>query len=674
MAKLIPSLSSAARKMTAGERRFASRLESHLDDDYLCWYDVPVGPQGTHPDFLVLHPRRGLLVVEVKDWKLDTLRSIDKLSATLLVDGREKRDGNPLEQARQYCFAVCRLFEADPALVGAPGTPYQGKLLFPWGYGVVLANISRKAFAATDLGNVIPPERVICQDEMVESVEPEAFQKRLWSMFGVTFRCLLSLPQVDRVRWHLFPEIRVSQGTFELARQEEAAAAAVPEIVRVMDLQQESLARSMGEGHRMIHGVAGSGKTMLLGYRAQVLAQVLARPILVLCFNAALAARLEHMIAERGLAEKVNVRSFHGWCMDELKLYRVPQPEPGEGYFERMVEAVIRAVERGQVPRAQYGAVLIDEGHDFEPEWLKLVAQMVDPETNSLLVLYDDAQSINRSKARLGFSFAELGIQARGRTTIMKLNYRNTAEVMAVACDFARELLSPKEAEEDGIPLLAPESAGRRGPMPELAGFPDFQKELDFVVERARAFHAEGRAWKEMAVLYRAHFQGARIADELKRAGIAFDWFGPDRSTRRYRPGEDSVKLMTFHSSKGLEFPVVIVPCLESMPYARDDVAGEAKLLYVAMTRAMERLVLTHHADSLFVGRVKEALARAAGGGLLAAQRQDPRRFLDSNGTCETDRRQRRRFPDSPLAGWARMPCSPALAQTARAPAPGASP
>jgi len=43
----------------------------------------------------------------------------------------------------------------------------------------------------------------------------------------------------------------------------------VPDIVRVMDLQQEQLARSMGEGHRVIHGVAGSGKTMILGYRAQ---------------------------------------------------------------------------------------------------------------------------------------------------------------------------------------------------------------------------------------------------------------------------------------------------------------------------------------------------------------------------------------------------------------------
>jgi hypothetical protein len=566
-----------------------------------------------HPDFLVLHPRRGLLVTEVKDWKLDTVRSIDKLSVTLHVDGRATREANPLEQARQYAHGVCRLFESDPALVGEPGSPYQGKLVFPWGYGVVLANISRKAFEDTDLAHVLPADRVICQDEMVETVEPEAFQRRLWRMFGVTFRCLLTLPQIDRVRWHLFPEIRVTQGTFDLPKPDEPAAGVVPDIVRMMDLQQEQLARSLGEGHRVIHGVAGSGKTMILGYRAQHLAQALAKPILVLCYNAALAARLQHMMEERGLSAKVNARSFHGWCHDQLRLYHVPKPQAaGQVYFERLVEAVIRGVDRGQIPRAQYGAVLIDEGHDFEAEWLKLVAQMVDPETNSLLVLYDDAQSINRSKSQLGFSFAEVGIQARGRTTVLKVNYRNTAEVMTLACHFAREVLSPKEAEEDGIPLLMPESAGRRGELPTLKRLANAQRELDFIVEQARALQENGAAWKDMAVLFRVNRDGERIAEQLGKAGIPVDLFGKSPERRKFHPAEDSVKLMTLHSSKGLEFPVVFIPFLEALPYMKDDIAGEAKLLYVAMTRAMERLFLSHHGDSRFVSQVSEALAQGA--------------------------------------------------------------
>lgn len=54
--------------MTGGERRLAERLEQKLDDDYLLWYDVPIGPKHLHPDFVVMHPRRGLLILEVKDW------------------------------------------------------------------------------------------------------------------------------------------------------------------------------------------------------------------------------------------------------------------------------------------------------------------------------------------------------------------------------------------------------------------------------------------------------------------------------------------------------------------------------------------------------------------------------------------------------------------------------
>ena len=612
MAVLIPTLASVLRRMTAGERRFAQRLESHLEDDYLCWYDVPVGPQGLHPDFLVLHPKRGLLVLEVKDWKLERIGSIDRTRVQLLVDGHEKREANPLEQARQYAFVVCRLFESDPALIGQPGTPYQGRLVFPWGCGVVLANISRMAFAATDLGNVIPAERVICQDEMVESVEPEMFQRRLWAMFGVTFPCLLSMPQIDRIRYHLFPEIRISQGALNLASSAEPAETTVPDIVRVMDLQQEQLARSLGDGHRIIHGVAGSGKTMILGYRAHHLAQVLHKPILVLCYNKTLAARLDQMVRERELSEKVNAHSFHSWCMRQLQLYHVPRPVgEGDEVWPRVVEAVIKGVERGQIPRAQYGAVLIDEGHDFEPEWLKLVVQMVDPDTNSLLVLYDDAQSINNPRERLGFSFSELGIQARGRTTILRLNYRNTTEVMKVACEFARELLSPKEAEEDAIPLVAPESAGRRGPAPELTQFPNLEEELEFIVERARTFHEAGTPWKDMAVLIRYHRQGERIAEAIRTAGIPFDWLGRDRTNSRFQPADDSVKILTMHSSKGLEFPVVFIPCLDSMPSPRLEVASEAKLLYVAMTRAMDRLMLTHHAGSAFVDRLQEAVHKS---------------------------------------------------------------
>lgn len=226
-------------------------------------------------------------------------------------------------------------------------------------------------------------------------------------MFPHAFGKAISLPQLERVRWIMFPEVRVpaQAGLFEEDKDE------LPDIMRVMDLQQEQLARSLGEGHRVIHGVAGSGKTMILGYRAEHLAKApSAKPILVLCYNKPLAQKLEATFTAKGLAERVHVRNFHKWCRDQLIAYGQPVPEGfGDKVFQAQVDNVIRGVEREQIPSGQYQAVLIDEGHDFQPAWLKLVTQMVDPETNSLLVLYDSAQDIySKSKAR-GFSFKSVG-------------------------------------------------------------------------------------------------------------------------------------------------------------------------------------------------------------------------------------------------------------------------
>ena len=600
--------------MTAGERRLAQRLIDKLEDDYLCWYDVPVGPKHRHPDFVILSPRRGLLVLEVKDWKLENIHEVNKAWVTLVTEHGMKQKPNPLEQARQYAIAIADLLERDVALRVSDG-PHRGKSIVPWGYGVVLTKISRKAFEATDLGAIIHPALVICQDEMTESVEVEAFQRRLWAMFHGTLAHPLTMPQIDRVRWHLFPEVRIIAGQaalFPEAEQEsDRAAPNIPDLVRVMDLQQEQLARSLGEGHRVIHGVAGSGKTMILGYRCAYLAKAMAKPILVLCFNVALAAKLRHFAEERGLGANVAVRNFHGWCMDQLKLYHVAKPESGPGFPDRLVQRVIEGVEKGQIPAAQYGAVLIDEAHDFEPNWLKVIVQMVAPETNSLLVLCDDAQSIYRKETRRKWSWASVGIQAKGRTTILRLNYRNTAEVLGVACEFAKEILTPEEAEEDGIPLVLPETAGRHGPVPDLVRLPSFKTEVRYLAARLHACHERGRAWNEMAVVYPAGFLAQDLVEGLTAADVPVEWLNRDNASRHFRPSDETVKVVTMHSSKGLEFPVVAIPGLGFMPY-NNDPREEARLLYVAMTRAMDELLLTWSKESSFVERLRQARERLA--------------------------------------------------------------
>ncbi|MEX2516760.1 MAG: NERD domain-containing protein/DEAD/DEAH box helicase [Gammaproteobacteria bacterium] len=339
MATLIPSLNSVKRKMTSGERRFAERLESHLEDDYLCWYDVPVGPRGIHPDFVVMHPRRGLLILEVKDWRRDNIHKMDRMTAYIHYANGLKKLLNPLEQARTYARAIVKALEKDPSLVRTNDNAHAGKLVCPWGYGVIFPNITRKTLAPSGLYEVLPENRVICQDEMTENVDPEVFQKQLWDMFTVNFNVLMTMPQIDRVRWHLFPQVRIGPQQQPLplgggSEEFETTLESIPDLIRVMDIQQEQLARSLGDGHRVIHGAAGSGKTMILGYRAIHLAQILTKPILILCFNRALAAYLEGMVNEKNLTGKITVRNFHRWCTDQLQLFGIDKPKvQGDAFF-----------------------------------------------------------------------------------------------------------------------------------------------------------------------------------------------------------------------------------------------------------------------------------------------------------------------------------------------------
>jgi len=289
--------------MTGGEKRVSERLEQKLEDDYLLWYDVPVGLKQRHPDFVVFHPRRGLLVLEVKDWKADTIRHADSTQFTLVTERGLVKENNPLLQARAYALEIGVVLERDPALRHPQGSRHAGKLIMPWGWGVVLANITRKQFDEGGLGEVLPEHLVICRDELYETVDAEAFQQQLWAMFPQVYPVALTLPQIDRVRWHLFPELRVEAGSgqFGLFGPTDAAVRPleIPDLVKVMDAQQEQLARSIGGEHRIIHGVAGSGKTMILGFRAMQLAREMSKPILVLCYNKTLAARLEQLIGER---------------------------------------------------------------------------------------------------------------------------------------------------------------------------------------------------------------------------------------------------------------------------------------------------------------------------------------------------------------------------------------
>jgi hypothetical protein len=78
MALFPQGLTNVDQRCNAGERRVLHQLKRCLGDDHLVWHNVPVGPRARQPDFVVLSPRQGVLLLEVKDWKKATLLNANR--------------------------------------------------------------------------------------------------------------------------------------------------------------------------------------------------------------------------------------------------------------------------------------------------------------------------------------------------------------------------------------------------------------------------------------------------------------------------------------------------------------------------------------------------------------------------------------------------------------------
>ena len=94
----------------------------------------------------------------------------------------------------------------------------------------------------------------------------------------------------------------------------------------------------------------------------------------------------------------------------------------------------------------------------------------------------------------------------------------------------------------------------------------------------------------------------------MKSVQTPVEWLNEDSNSKRYKPETQSVKLLTMHSSKGLKFPVVFIAGVGFMPNRSEPIANEARLLYVAMTRATEYLELSCDRDSTFVKRLERVV------------------------------------------------------------------
>jgi hypothetical protein len=226
-----------------------------------------------YPDFIVIIPSVGLLVIEVKGWYPNHILEANNVEVTMSARGQPEICKHPVRQARDYQYELVDTARRHPesaALLQSQGA-HGGRFTFPFGHLVVLNNCTRQQL----------DERGLSARDELEALSPHETIDRLRSCFDWWPFGQLSERQISILRSVVIhPQIVISP----LA---EATKAEQP--LWVLDLRQERNAHSLGEGHRIVYGVAGSGKTIILMRGARLVAQDLNKQVLVLCFNRALA-------------------------------------------------------------------------------------------------------------------------------------------------------------------------------------------------------------------------------------------------------------------------------------------------------------------------------------------------------------------------------------------------
>lgn len=506
------------------------------------------------------------------------------------------------------------MLEKDIDLINTEGK-YQFKLKFPYGYGVVFTRLHEEQLLKNKVYEVIDPHFILSRDQIDpdnDHFDPEILIEKLFDMFHVPFKLNtpLSSDELERIRYHLYKEIRVGADVEPVPYQEKLLLSF--RNIKTMDLHQENLAKQIGDKHRLIRGVAGSGKTLILATRAKMLAEQHPNwKILILCYNVALKQNIKQMIHSKYTEpddfltsdhrktpnlNNIQILNFHHWIKKD------------HGISELEIDDYIEKIENDALTPVKYDAILIDEGQDFEGSWLHLISLCLDQETQSLLLVEDRAQDIYRKSRSY---VKDTGLDFRGRSRILNINYRNTSQIVDFGWKFYdshRALdLKLKQEQTETIEIIPPKKTKRKGPEVELLKCNTFKEEIEEITKQIVDQHNEKNIpYSEMAILYRIkgynnHYISA-IQSAFQTKNIPYNWITENGATKhKFNPEEETVKICSLDSSKGLDFHSVFIVKADLMPLKyEEDQEKEVSLMYIGMTRAKEYLSISYSGVSSF--------------------------------------------------------------------------
>jgi hypothetical protein len=246
-------------------------------------------------------------------------------------------------------------------------------------------------------------------------------------------------------------------------------------------------------------------------------------------------------------------------------------------------------------PEKPFSHIVVDEAQDLGVPELRFLAAIAPEESDSLFFAGDLGQRIFQPP----FSWKGLGIDVRGRSFTLRVNYRTSHQIRLAA-----DRLLPKSIRDvDG---LEDDRFGAvslfNGPPPEVLIAVTEQEELEKIAGFIRTALAEGIEPSAIGVFVRSRNELPRARAAVAKAGI-----DATELTGRVEGETGRIAIGTMHFAKGLEFRAVavmacdepVIPAQQRIADVSDEMeldevyATERQLLYVAATRARDRLLIS---------------------------------------------------------------------------------
>ncbi|HML05840.1 MAG TPA: UvrD-helicase domain-containing protein [Methanobacterium sp.] len=528
--------------LSEGEYALASFLDENLDKNW----KIFIRPQlnNSSPNIVILNPKVGLMIYTVRDLEAETSILIkqvnhyrNKIIEQIVPDMGEKIDED------KKLFALVQTGIYFHRLTGENAR----KLLDNPDYPVITG------FNDLNEGNLT-------------NVVPAADYKTGY----------MTKEHADELEFWLNPPFHSKRGALKLELTNKQKNHSKPK-----------------PGHRRIRGAAGSGKTLVIAYRAAKLAAE-GKRVLVLTFNLTLWHYIKDMISKTPFDfewKNIVFNHFHGFCNDILNELGVERPN--KNYFDEIVPRVEDAISKNDIERFKFDAILLDEGQDCKWEWYNLLSKFLN-ERDELLFVCDKNQNIYGRE--LSWIDTMDNVKFRGRWGELNTIYRLPPKIGDVANNFAKMFDLDQQLDTEEYAQL---TLFERPPILKWKNIKEYEwqkalKDAYSVLKYQQKGYGEGDA-SDIVILLPTKKMGMTAVKLFERRGIEVNHvFEVERKSKYSRhkkafpTGDSRLKISTIHSFKGWEAIHVIMLIPERWK------GGENldSMVYTAMTRTRKNLIV----------------------------------------------------------------------------------